>query len=91
MTSTTPTQAIPPLTPRSRLTLKCAAAITGADPWANGYSTYYGTFRTLTARLQSIRRAHGGNLVSRLLHRGRELSSEEIFDLETLVQMQAGI
>lgn len=63
------------LTNRSIFALKVAAAITGNDPWACGYSVYKGTFRGLQARADRIAREHGGNVIAVWYHRGQRVDS----------------
>ena len=58
---------------RTRFTLRVAAAITGSNPWACGYSEYRGTAQTLTNALPRIRRDNGGNTIMRLYHNGIEV------------------
>lgn len=59
------------LTNRSIFAMRVAAAITGNDPWACGYSVYRGTFRGLQARAGQITREHGGNVVAVWYHQGQ--------------------
>lgn len=65
-------------TNRSQFTLRVAAAITGNDPWACGYSEYRGTMHTLCARLKQRRQDHGGNTVEVWFYHGRQVQLSEI-------------
>ncbi len=71
--------------PRSRFTLRAAAAITGDDPWAMGYTEYYGTARTLLAEMRDIKRDHGGNVVLALYHKGKQV--DDTSDVEFALRL----
>ena len=61
------------LTKRQRLTIRVAAAITGNDPWACGYTEYRGTYGSLLRRINQISRDHGGNPHIELYRNGQQL------------------
>lgn len=66
------------LTTRSRFIVRVAGAITGNDPWANGYSEYLCTISSWLKRNRAIGRDHGGNIHTEWFYKGKLISKESL-------------